>query len=1007
MAKYLTKKLPLVILLLAFVSTIVSAQTGKISGRITNQDGKPLAGANVVVKGSSIGAASNIRGEFVLTGVPSGSQVLTATYIGYQKKNINVEVEADEMINVNIELESKSIKGEEVEITAQAQGQMNAINQQVTSDNISNVVSSAKIQALPDANAAESIGRLPGVSIQRSSGEGSKVGVRGLSPKYNKITVNGITLPSSNLEDRSVDLNMVSSKMLGGIELVKSLTADMSSEAHGGTVNMQLKEAPEDLHYSIDLSGGYNDLGQDYDNYRMDATVSNRFFDNQIGVFAQFNIGQKQLPSDRFGANYSSPEFSAEDSVHQIWLNNVNLNRQNEERRRIGGSILLDYKSEDDDIQVKYFSVYNELNSDILRRENQYILTSTTTPYNQNIISDNDVTALQSHALQNTFQIGKSVLNVNLSYSESEKDKNGNEFPIADRKSVGSFRKSERLFAKPKGIIDNFEIEKPQQAYIQRFRNTGQDLKDANQMYEFSWETPYNITEAIQGNLEIGGSYDQKERSSAQNTNRASFTWGVGDSRKDALQKLIRTKDDAPMESINMQAKGRNLGVPAAQFEDKDFSYGEFLDGRYQLGWSADADKLVEVNNFFYKHFQAMKDTGGSNLYYPRAVENAEYTYEGLEEKMSGYIMTEINFGEKFRIIPGLRYEKQFTRYTGSKISKAASPVGVASTPIPDTSTRSNEIFFPSVNLRYKLSDEISVRGAVYKSSSRPSFTQISPTVIYGGGDQMISRNPFLEPATAWNYDLGLSFKGDRLGLITLNLYHKEIKDLIFDLQYKPLAIERVKAPQDVKDALLGKEYFRDNYIGKRNSTDLPINNPHKTTYQGLELSWQTNLWYLPGLWSGIVLEGNVSFIDSETKYPYFALEDSVSGFTKITIFNYQTRTGPMFDQPEAIYNLRLGYEYKGFSSRLSFRYQDRTVDAIDKQFGLKNRFTSDMFRIDLSLKQNITEHIQITGNLQNINEHIDYTYFNATRKGGEEVELPIDREHYGIRGEVGVSYEF
>jgi len=1007
MAKYVTKKLPLVILLLAFVSTTVSAQTGKISGRITNQDGKPLSGANVVVKGSSIGAASNMSGEFLLNSVPAGSQVLTATYIGYQKKDINVEVEADEIVNVDITLQSKSIEGEEVEITAQAQGQMNAINQQVTSNRISNVVSSDKIQALPDANAAESIGRLPGVSIQRSSGEGSKVGVRGLSPKYNNITVNGITLPSSNLEDRSVDLSMISSRMLGGIELIKSLTPDLSAEAHGGTVNMQLKEAPEDLSYSVELTGGYNDLGSDYNNYRLDATVSNRFFDNKIGAFLQFNVGKKQLPSDRFGANYSDPQYSAEDSVHQIWLNTVNLHRHTEERERIGGSILLDYKSEDDNIQVKYFSLYNELDSDVLRRENQFTLAPADAPYDQTIISNTDVTALQSHALQNTFNIGNSILNINLSYSESEKDKNGNDFPIADREAAGDFRKSDRLFAHPKGLIGDFNIEEPKKAYVTRFWNRNQKLEDANQRYEFSWEIPYNITESIQGDFEIGGSYDQKDRSSEQNDVRASFTFGVGDSRKDALQKLIRTKDDAPMESIDMKAKGRNLGIPAYQFEDNDYSYGEFLDGRYELGWAADADQLVELNDFFYKNFLEMRDTSGSNLYYPDAVSNAEYTYEGLEEKMSGYIMTRLNIGDKLQVIPGLRYEKQFTRYTGSIISKAASPVGVASEPTPDTSDRTNEIFYPNVNIKYNLNDMFTIRGAVYKSASRPSFTQISPTVIYGGGNEMISRNPFLEPATAWNYDLGLSVKEDKLGLITLNFYYKEIEDLIFNLAYQPLAIERVKAPQEVKDALLGKEYFKSSYISSSYSTNLPINNPHKTIYQGVELSWQTNLWYLPGLWSGIVLEGNASFIDSETEYPYFALEDSVSGFEKITIYNYKTRTGPMFDQPEAIYNIRLGYEYKGFSSRLSFRYQDRTVESIDKKFDLKNQFTSDMFRIDLSLKQSITENIQLTANLQNINEHIDYTYFEATRKNRDIVELPIDREHYGIRGEVGIKYEF
>ena len=62
---------------------------------------------------------------------------------------------------------------------------------------IVNIVSRARIQELPDANAAESVSRLPGVSLIRTGGEGSKVVIRGLSPQYNQITIDGVELPSN------------------------------------------------------------------------------------------------------------------------------------------------------------------------------------------------------------------------------------------------------------------------------------------------------------------------------------------------------------------------------------------------------------------------------------------------------------------------------------------------------------------------------------------------------------------------------------------------------------------------------------------------------------------------------------------------------------------------------------------------------------------------------------------------------------------------------------------
>jgi len=78
---------------------------------------------------------------------------------------------------------------------------------------------------LPDANAAEAVGRLSGVSVLRSGGEGNEVVVRGLQPKYNAIMIDGVRMSSSNSNDRSADLSMISPYSLEGIEVSKSVTA--------------------------------------------------------------------------------------------------------------------------------------------------------------------------------------------------------------------------------------------------------------------------------------------------------------------------------------------------------------------------------------------------------------------------------------------------------------------------------------------------------------------------------------------------------------------------------------------------------------------------------------------------------------------------------------------------------------------------------------------------------------------------------------------------------------
>ncbi len=155
-------------------------------------------------------------------------------------------------------------EGEEVVVTAQARGQLAAINQQLSSNTIKNVVSADRIQDVPDVNAAESVARLPGISLIRSGGEGQKVAIRGLSPKYNVTMVNGVRMQSTDRDDRSVDLNMIAPNILSGIEVTKALTADMDADAVGGTVNLRIGKAAEGLKGNFSVQGGYGSVANTF-----------------------------------------------------------------------------------------------------------------------------------------------------------------------------------------------------------------------------------------------------------------------------------------------------------------------------------------------------------------------------------------------------------------------------------------------------------------------------------------------------------------------------------------------------------------------------------------------------------------------------------------------------------------------------------------------------------------------------------------------------------------------
>ena len=151
--------------------------SGVVKDKVTKN---PLIGANVYVEGTSIGSATNDKGSYSLTGLKEGSYLIKASYIGYKSFSDSILISDEKQeITLDFHLNYTTIEGNEVVVTAQAKGQMDAINKQLNAKSLVNIISSDRIQELPDANAAETVART-GVSIRREGGEGNKVIIRGL-----------------------------------------------------------------------------------------------------------------------------------------------------------------------------------------------------------------------------------------------------------------------------------------------------------------------------------------------------------------------------------------------------------------------------------------------------------------------------------------------------------------------------------------------------------------------------------------------------------------------------------------------------------------------------------------------------------------------------------------------------------------------------------------------------------------------------------------------------------
>src|SRR5210317_691288 len=99
-------------------------------------------------------------------------------------------------------------------------------------------ISAEDIGKFPDANLAESLQRITGVSIDRQRGEGSQVTVRGFGPEYNLVTVNGRQMPTHNGANRSFDFGDLASEGVAGVQVYKTGRADVPSGGVGSTINI-------------------------------------------------------------------------------------------------------------------------------------------------------------------------------------------------------------------------------------------------------------------------------------------------------------------------------------------------------------------------------------------------------------------------------------------------------------------------------------------------------------------------------------------------------------------------------------------------------------------------------------------------------------------------------------------------------------------------------------------------------------------------------------------------
>ncbi|MBN2090548.1 TonB-dependent receptor [candidate division KSB1 bacterium] len=723
MKKILDSILKIGLMILVVTWPIMAQNYGQITGKIAEfETNLELPGANISIKGTTFGAASDIKGNYIMPRVPVGTHTIKVTYLGYKSVEIEVNVEAGKTMTQNFSLEQTTIAGEAVVIWGnRAKGQALALNQQKNAPNIKNIVASDQMGRFPDVSAPEAVQRIPGISIQRDMGEGRYIQIRGGAPRMTAVTFNGERVPSPEGDDRQIALDAVPVDVLESIEVSKAITPDMDADAIGGAVNLVTKRASDSQIFQVESAGGYAPIREKF-SPNGSLTYGNRFAGGKLGFLLSASASRRN-----FGADGVEPDYELEDpGLADDQLKELNIRHYTLWRSRLGGTATLDYKLNAN--SFFYVSgIYTELQDNEQRRILYEIVEDGELEFTHKSrlekLRSMNITAGGDHLFGSGFR-----LDYHLTMTGSEEETPYDNEIIFKQEDV-TFNPN---ISDPENIQGNPGKEFINGIYLfDAFEPALSNTKDTDYVGALNLTVPYRFS-ATDGKLKLGLKYRDKKKT------------------QDVLENEYELAD-----GMNDIVLGTHIGG--------DFEFSNFGPGDYPFPSRVTAQS--DVDDFLANY--------RSKLSGETVIDADVEDFEAKEKTLAFYAMTEMNFSSSFMLLPGLRYEKTDVEASGKEYDSESETIS------PSRSEHSYSKIFPMLHARYRFTPNTNIRAAFTSVLARPNYLDMAPYRLRDDEDIELG-NPKLNPTYSYNYDLMLEHYSESIGVISGGFFLKQIDDPIF-----------------------------------------------------------------------------------------------------------------------------------------------------------------------------------------------------------------------------------
>ena len=258
-----------IILIFSIVATsILQAQnTGSIVGKLIDKEynNEPLAFANVLIKGTTTGTTSDIDGLYAFNDLEVGQYTLIFSFVGYETVELEATVEAGKVTEINVPMGASAASLDEVVITTttKRESEVALLLEQKKAVEIKQSIGAEELSRKGVSDAAEAVSKISGISKQEGS---SNVYVRGLGDRYLNTTLNGLSLPSNDVNKKNIDLNLFSSDIIENVSVSKSYSSKFYGDFSAGNVDISSKDYKGNGFFDVTAGAGFNTnaIGKDF-----------------------------------------------------------------------------------------------------------------------------------------------------------------------------------------------------------------------------------------------------------------------------------------------------------------------------------------------------------------------------------------------------------------------------------------------------------------------------------------------------------------------------------------------------------------------------------------------------------------------------------------------------------------------------------------------------------------------------------------------------------------------